>query len=115
MKLHSAVFYTNSIDEVENYYNKTLGIEIEYRSDDKFISFIFPNGARLGIKKAAEEREIPGNQTVFLEVENVNDWYEKAQKLNLNILKPLTEESWATEFSILDPDKNKVQIIQPKM
>ncbi|MFC1624806.1 VOC family protein [Patescibacteria group bacterium] len=113
MKLHSAVLYTSDIDAVEDFYNKKLGIEIEYRSGDKFISFMFPNGSRLGIKKAVEEREVPGKQTLFIEVDSVNEWYKKAQEFNLNILKQLTEESWATEFSVLDPDGNKVQIIQP--
>jgi len=113
MNLHSAVFYTNNIDAVEDFYNKKLGIEVEYRSGDKFISFIFPNNIRLGIKKAVEEREVPGKQTIFIEVDDVNYWYKKAQELNLNIHKQLTEESWATEFSILDPDGNKVEITHP--
>ena len=114
MKLHSAVFYTNNIDEVERFYNKTLGLEIEYRSGNKFISLIFPNKVRLGIKKASEDREVPGKQTIFIEVKDIDNWYAKAKDLKLNILKELTEESWATNFSVLDPDKNKVQFIQTK-
>lgn len=93
MKLHSAVFYTNSIDAVENFYNKILGIRIEYRQDDKFISFIFSNNVRLGIKKTVEEREIPGKQTIFVEVDDIDRWYKKVKDLKLNILKELTEET----------------------
>ena len=112
MKLHSAVFYTNDIDAVEDFYTNKLGLALDYRAGEKFISFLLSNDTKLGIKKATEEREIPGAQTVFLQVDDVNAWYTKAQDMNLNILKELTEESWATNFSILDPDKNKVQIIQ---
>lgn len=114
MKLHSAVFYTNNLDKAERFYNKTLGLEIEYRSGNKFISLIFSNKVRLGIKKAIEDREIPGKQTVFIEVTDINNWYKKAKSLKLNIIKELTKESWATNFSVLDPDNNKVQFIQTK-
>lgn len=109
MKLHSAVFYTNNIDAVEDFYLNKLGIQLDYRQEDRFISFLFSNGVKLGIKKAVEEREIPGAQTVFIEVDSITEWYQRIQDKHLAILKPLTEESWATNFSILDPDKNKVQ------
>lgn len=114
MKLHSAVFYTHDIDAVEDFYTNKLGLKLDYRAGDKFISFWLSNGVKLGIKKATEDREVPGAQTVFLEVDNVHDWYKKAQDKGLNILKELTEESWATNFSVLDPDENKVQIIEVK-
>ena len=113
-KLKSAVFYTNDIDKVEEFYNKTLGIEVEYRAGDKYISFIFPNKVTLGIKKAIEEREVPGKQTVFLEVEEIEQWYSKAKELQLNILKELTNDTSGTNFSVLDPDLNKVQFYGSK-
>jgi catechol 2,3-dioxygenase-like lactoylglutathione lyase family enzyme len=114
MKLHSAIFYTHNIDAVEEFYTHMLGLELDYRSGDMFISFLFPNGIKLGIKKAVEEREIPGSQTIFIEVENIKEWYRRAQDNGWTILKQLVEENWATNFSILDPDKNKIQIIQTK-
>lgn len=114
MKLHSAIFYTQDIDSLDDFYTNKLGLQLDYRTGDKFISFCLSNTVKLGIKKATEAREIPGAQTVFLEVDDVNEWYKKAQSMGLNILKELTEENWATNFSILDPDKNKIQIIQIK-
>lgn len=111
MKLHSAVFYSHNIDAVEDFYINKLGLELDYRSGDTFISFLFPNKVKLGVKKAVEEREIPGAQTIFVEVDDIHAWYQKVKDLNLTILKELVEESWATNFSILDPDKNKVQFI----
>ncbi len=113
MNLHSAVFYSNNINALEDFYINKLGFVLEKRAGDKFISFIFSNGARLGIKKAVEEREIPGKQTVFIEVETVVEMFKKAQEQGLNILKPLTQEPWALEFSVLDPDGNKIEFIQP--
>lgn len=95
MKLHSAVFYSNNVDT-------------EYRQDDKFISFMFTNNVRLGIMKADEERELPGKQIIFIEVDDIGSWYEKVKNLRLTILRELIKEDWITNFSILDPDKNKV-------
>lgn len=114
MKLHSAIFYTHDIDTIEDFYLNTLGLKLDYRSGNTFISFWLSNNVKLGIKKAVEEREIPGAQTIFFEVDDIETWYTKAQEMKLNILKPLTHEDWATNFSILDPDTNKVQIIEIK-
>jgi len=109
MQLHSAVFYTKNINLVEAFYKNKLGFEVEYRSDDRFISFNIGDTGRLGVKKQIEDREIPGHQTVFIEVEEIEDYYNKIRSSKeIKILKPLTKEKWATEFTILDPDGNKV-------
>ncbi len=89
MKLHSAVFYTNNIDAVYDFYINKLGLELDYRQDEKFISFKLSNKVKLGIKKATEDREIPGAQTIFLEVDDVRVWYKKAQNLDSTFLKNL--------------------------
>lgn len=107
MKLHSAIFYTKDIDAAEKFYKDKLGFQIEYKSEDKFISF-FLGESRLGVKRQVEAREIPGHQSIFIEVDNIAEVYARIQSQKLEILKPLTEEKWATEFSILDPDGNKV-------
>ncbi|MCL5093733.1 MAG: glyoxalase superfamily protein [Patescibacteria group bacterium] len=116
MNLHSAVFYTNDIEKVIPFYRDTLGFEVEYIQDSKFVSFIFPNGARLGIKQKKEDREIPGAQTVFISVENIKETYNKLKSNpNITFLKELVDDAtWAPNFSITDPDKNKVQFVKEK-
>lgn len=114
VKLKIAVFYTGDIEKVEDFYNRVLGIDVEYRSEDKYISFIFPNKVTLGIKKAIEEREVLGKQSVFLEVKDIESWYRKAKELKVNILKELTHDTFGTNFSILDPDLNKVEFYGKK-
>ena len=49
--------YTNDIDKIIDFYTYQIGLELEYRSGDKYASFLFDNGVRLGIKKAAEKIE----------------------------------------------------------
>src|SRR5260221_14057601 len=100
MNLHTAIFYSNDINAVESFY-KALGFKVEARNGDFYLSIIFDNGVRLGIKKATEEREVSGKQTVIVEVENVAEWFEKAKQQKLNFYKELKEEAWGTTFSIL--------------
>lgn len=112
--LEAVVFYTNDISAVADFYTTQIGLKLEYRSGDKYISFLFDNGVKLGIKKAVEEREKPGSQTFFLAVKDARAEYKKAQAKGLNIHKKLIEETWAIEFSVLDPDGNKIEFVQNK-
>lgn len=114
MKLDSAVFYTNDLEKVVDFYEDKIGLEVDYISEGKFASFKFTNGVRLGIKKAVEEREKPGSQTIFIEEPNVEKLYEKYKKEGMDFYKDLKEESWGIEFAILDPDGNKIEFLRRK-
>ena len=111
MNLDSAVFYTNDIDRIIDYYVSKLGLILEYTTPGRFVSFIFRNGARLSIKKVTEEREIPGAQSVFIAVTDIENLYNDIKSKGLEIRKELTYKDYGIEFDILDPDKNKVVFI----
>lgn len=111
MKLDSAIFYTNNLEKILPFYRDIVGLDIEYIQEGQFASFQFENG-KLGIKQAKEEREIPGHQTVFIEVEDIEKTYNEFKEKGIIFLKELTKEDWATNFSFLDPDDNKVQFIE---
>ena len=87
-------------------------MQLEYRQSDKYASFLFENDARLGIKKASEEREAPGSQTIFLATDDAKAEYARALAKNLKIYKELVVVDWGIEFSLLDPDGNKVEYLQ---
>jgi len=112
MRLDSAVLYSNNIEIIANFYQNIIGLELDYRQDDKYVSFKFDNGVRLGIKKAVEEREVVGSQTFFVDTDNIEKDYKKMVEKGVDVYKELSEQSWGKEFSILDPDKNKVEFIQ---
>lgn len=115
MKLDSAVFYSNNIEKVIGFYKDIIGLEVAYKREDKFVSFKFLNGVKLGVKKAVEEREKPGAQTIFIAVDgDIEKLYEKFKKLDITFYKELKLESWGKEFAILDPDGNKVEFVQSK-
>ena len=110
MKLDSAVFYSSDILKVIPFYVEKLGFELEYQQE-RFVSFKFSNG-RLGIKNQSEEREQPGYQTVFIQTEEIEKTFEILKEKGLEFRKELAEHPWGKEFSLLDPDGNKVLYIQ---
>jgi predicted enzyme related to lactoylglutathione lyase len=114
MKLDSAVFYTNDIEVAAKFYQDFVGLKLDYKTPDRFVQFSFENGVKLGIKKAREEREKPGAQTIFIQADEVKKQYEIFKEKGANFSKELTQEPWATEFAILDPDGNKVEFVKRK-
>ena len=111
MNLDSAIFYSADIQKVIPFYRDVLGLTVEYTTE-RFVSFIFPNGAKLGIKNKDKERELPGRQTVIISVDDVASLYAKHKETNLDFYSGLMEFDWGTHYSILDPDKNKVEFVQ---
>lgn len=110
MKLHSCVFYSSDINKVKNFYVNLLGFDIE-RQNSEYISFIFENNVRIGIKKGVKERKIGGHGTVFILVDDIENLYNKLKSMDIQFYKELTVQPWATSFSILDPDGNKVEFV----
>lgn len=112
MNLDSVVFFTNDLEKTTPFYRDTLGFEVEYINPN-FASFIFPNGAKLGIKVPSKDREIPGHQTVFISMENIKKEIQNIKDKKLELYEVLSElEGWGKYFSILDPDGNKVLFIE---
>ncbi len=111
MNLDSAIFYSNDIEKVIPFYQDTLGFVFQYRTE-RFVSFIFPNGGKLGIKNKTEDREVPGYQTVFIEVTEIERVYQDIRDKGIQFHKDIEERPWGIEFSILDPDGNKVLYIK---
>lgn len=91
-------------------YLEKLGFEWDYQAG-RFVSFKFSNG-RLGIKNQSEEREVPGYQTVFIEVEEIEEVFAALKEKGGEFRKEISEQPWGKEFSLLDPDGNKVLYVQ---
>lgn len=113
MKVTSVVFYSRNIQEVKKFYLDTIGLVLDYETPT-FISFLFPDGMKLAIKLKKEEREIPGSQSVFIDVDDVELLFNDFQNKGISFYKPLTHETWAYEFAILFPDGNKLEFRQVK-
>lgn len=110
MNLDSAIFYSKDIQQIIPFYCELLGFTLESQTE-RFVSFIFSNGGRLGIKNQTDERELPGYQTVFISVENIEEKWEFL-KGKARVYKELQLNPWGKEFSLLDVDGNKILFIE---
>lgn len=114
MDLDSAILYTHDIKRIREFYETTVGLKCEYQESDVYVSFIFPNGAKLGINKSTyKDRERPGHQTFFIRTDDIDTQYAKYKALDYDFYEPYKKYDWGTYFAILDPDGNKVGFSQP--
>jgi predicted enzyme related to lactoylglutathione lyase len=114
MDLDSAILYTKDIRKIRAFYEDVVGLTCEYQDGEQFVSFIFPNGAKLGINKSIyTDREKPGGQTVFIRVDDMRSQKDKYEKLGYEFYERYMEYDWGKYFAILDPDGNKVGFISP--
>lgn len=115
MNFDSAILYTNDIQKIRDFYEHTVGLQFQYQDGDVYVSFIFPNGAKLGINKSQfTDRETPGNQTFFIRTDDITREYKKYQALGYSFYEPFETHDWGTYFAILDPDGNKIGFIKPR-
>lgn len=110
MKLAYGIFYTNDISRISDFYQNILGLQKAF-GDDRFVAFSIGD-ALLGIKVVEIPREIPGHQTIIVEVEDVDKLYESLRQKGVSVDKEISDEEWGRNFSILDLDLNKVEFFQ---
>lgn len=110
--LDSAIFYTNKFTQVVEFYKDFIGFEVDKIVEGKFVSFWIDKKTRLGIKKATEEREKPGSQTILISNNKIDLAFQFFKTSNAKFYKELTVEPWGIKFSILDPDGNKLEFLQ---
>jgi len=98
MDLDSAILYSHDITKIIPFYRDTLGFKLEYEQPGKFVSFIFQGGGRLGVKTTSDSQ--------------IETTYQKIKDIGLKLYTEITEKPWGKEFSLLDPDGNKVLFIR---
>lgn len=102
-------YYTDRYAETVSFYKNILQLE-EVRSWDrgdceKGAIFRSPNG--VGLIEIEEGTEVPVLQgALYIEVEDVDRWYEMAVEKNIKIVQPLTDTSYGhRSFKFADPNK----------
>ena len=98
------------MEKVSDFYASTIGLTRDF-GDEKFVAFKVGE-ARLGIKLATAERELPGAQTAILSVTKIVDWNTEMKEAGVTFYKELSDDKWGRNFSILDPDGNKVEFVE---
>lgn len=111
MKLHAAIFYTKDLDRSVTFYESTIGLTKAFQEGDVYAAFMLENDSQLHIKRAEDERDLPGGQTAIIECEDTEQRYEDLKSKGVTIYSPLEKASWGTTFSLLDPDGNKLEFV----
>ncbi|HJP67939.1 MAG TPA: VOC family protein [Sphingomicrobium sp.] len=110
MRIQYAILYTSDIDRVRAFYSTLLKAQpvedLEY-----FVGFAL-DGPMLGIKRSSEPREQPGCQTVIIACQNAEEMHNACVALGAPIVQEIEVAEWGKNFSILDPDGNKVEFVE---
>ncbi|MEN9557800.1 MAG: hypothetical protein RL141_169 [Candidatus Parcubacteria bacterium] len=112
MKLAYGIFYTNDIARISDFYQGMMQWEKAF-GDERFVAFNIGD-ALLGIKRSEHEREVPGHQTIIIEVPDVEATYVFCKERGVKIFTELLTEDWGKNFSFLDPDGNRIECVQTK-
>jgi len=110
MKLLYGIFYTNDLARATKFYKEKIGLEVAF-GDDRFIAFKIGDSL-LGIKIKEIKREVPGHQTIIISTKDVSSLYSSLKKESVTIFSELINSDWGRNFSILDPDMNRVEFVE---
>lgn len=113
MKLAYGIFYTKDMAVASKFYAEMIGLEKAF-GDHRFAAFKIGD-ALLGIQIVENSREVPGHQSIVIEVPNIYELNDVLKAKTLNFAQEITAADWGTNFAIIDPDGNKVEFFQKNL
>ena len=110
MEVINAILYVSDLEQSKRFYIEELGLEAS-NEDERFVAFD-TGPCSLSIKVVEEEREIAGAQTIVLKVKTVDELFTRHKRASNRVYSGLVQEEWGRTFSILDPDGNRIELVQ---
>lgn len=106
------MFYVSDIAKEKEFYTTIVGLQL-IDDQGQFVSFKVSetDTCRLSLNGMHLEGPFPGHQTVIIETNDVDGFYQQIKE-NVNIVHPITNEAWGRTFIFKDPDGNKIEILQ---
>lgn len=106
--------YSNDIEASKDFYIKFLDLEL-VMDMGWILTFVSKENttAQLSIFKNEQNKPL-GNTSIFLSVEvsDIDAWYERANAQNIEIVYPITDESWGVRrFFAKDPNGVTVNLL----
>lgn len=99
--------YSNDIEESKKFYTHFLGMELAMDMD-WILTFISKENSTAQISIFRNDKDTPlDNSAIFLsiEVSDIDNLYERALGQNIEIIYPITNETWGVRrFFIKDPN-----------
>lgn len=99
--------YSNDIEKSKQFYTEFL--EMELAMDMEWIlTFVSKENTAAQISILKNEKNKPlDNTAIFLSIEvtDIDNWYKRAKKQNIEIAYPITDETWGVRrFFVKDPN-----------
>lgn len=109
--------YSDDLEKSKIFYCDFLGLEI-VMDMSWIITFASKENPTAQINVLENDtNQIPNNKAIFLSIEvlDVDTFYQKAIELNLNIVYPITDESWGVRrFFVKEPNGGTLNIVSHK-
>jgi uncharacterized glyoxalase superfamily protein PhnB len=109
VKKMSPQFLVTNIEESLKYYSDKLGFSVEFFYEG-FYAGILKNGQSIHLKSGKPSREERQNKRengdldIIFSVENVRELFDELSDKSIDIVQPLCDRPYGTEFYIADPD-----------
>lgn len=98
------------------FYTKQLGFELEFRYED-FYAGIIKDGYSIHLKltdqpKAQKQQDDDASLELMFSVEHIQDLYKELPNRAVQIIQPLRQMPYGSEFYIADPDGNVIALFE---
>ncbi|RPD42088.1 VOC family protein [Chitinophaga barathri] len=119
MKLNAGVL-TNKLAESKKFYTEVLGFGVTFENEFYLLMHTPGRTAELSFLLPDHPSQQPLFQPAFegrgmyltVEVENVDEWYEKLRQMGVDIKITMREEPWGDKhFAIQDPNGVGIDIV----
>ncbi|MDF9799887.1 putative enzyme related to lactoylglutathione lyase [Catalinimonas alkaloidigena] len=106
--------YSNDIEKSKQFYTEFL--EMELAMDMEWIlTFVSKENSTAQVSIFQNEKnKTLDNTAIFLSIEvtDIDDWYERAKKQNIEIVYPITDETWGVRrFFVKDPNGVTINLL----
>ncbi|MGG6230453.1 VOC family protein [Tenacibaculum sp. SDUM215027] len=106
--------YSNNIEKTKEFYTDFLGMNLQMDMG-WILTFVSRDNETAQISVFHNEENKPlNNSAIFLSIEvtDIDNWYERANKNNVEIIYPITNENWGVRrFFIKDPNGVTINLL----
>ena len=106
--------YSNNLEKSKKFYTEFLGMNLAMDMG-WILTFVSKENETAQISIFKNENNKPlDNSVIFLSIElsEIDQWYEKAQKEAIEIVYPITNESWGVRrFFVKDPNGVTINLL----
>ena len=106
--------YSDDIGKSKNFYTDFMGMDLAMDMD-WILTFVSKENTTAQISIFRNEENKPlDNSAIFLsiKVNDINNWYERAKKENIEIVYPITNENWGVRrFFVKDPNGVTINLL----